>query len=381
MDILKLITNEQFLPSKAQVDKAVFDLKTTNTKQYVKPEDNTNTTESKNKNPLQDIRMSKVLELLKYGKQREHNQKQLDLALARPTRNDQIAQATENVITGQYDLQTDAEQQAASLMNVAKNSATTDSLENREMMLKAAIAGNEGKMKQAIVENTAIAAAREKNLETRNKNAVARVQGANANNYYALLKRDDDYKAKAAFNQANNLSDVNMFDNLIKEAINREIPEDTGSERKEMQESIKMQNYQTEIIQDPSKHGLIFDQATTKLVQDVSNGTRKASDLSAEEYNTYNQALTQIKQMIKVKMARDKHLNLNFNPTPIETPFTTVVTGLPTEKDGGKITVAKIKKKIEKAKLQQKQLEDKMKNYQKDLDRLSRRSDTYKREK
>jgi hypothetical protein len=32
--------------------------------------------------------MSKVLELLKYGKQREHNQKQLDLALARPTRND-----------------------------------------------------------------------------------------------------------------------------------------------------------------------------------------------------------------------------------------------------------------------------------------------------
>jgi hypothetical protein len=57
--------------------------------------------------------------------------------------------------------------------------------------------------------------------------------------------------------------------------------------------------------------------------------------------------------MIKVKMARDKHLNLNFNPTPIETPFTTVVTGLPTEKDGGKITVAKIKKKIEKAKLQQ----------------------------
>jgi hypothetical protein len=29
------------------------------------------------------------------------------------------------------------------------------------------------------------------------------------------------------------------------------------------------------------------------------------------------------------------------------------VTGLPSEKDGGKITVAKIKKKIEKAKLQQ----------------------------
>ena len=375
-----VITNEQFLPSKAEVDKIVFGLNNSNIQQYVKPEDE-ETDKSMNKNPLENIKMSKVLDFLKYTSQKEHNKKQLDLALARPTRNDKIAQDTESVITGQYDLQTDAEQQAASLMNVAKNSATTDSLENREMMLKAAIAGNEGKMKQAIVENTAIAAAREKNLETRNKNAAARVQGANANNYYTLLKKDDDYKAKAAFNQANNLSDVNMFDNLIKEAINREIPEDTGAERKEMQESIKMQNYQTEIIQDPSKHGLIFDQATTKLVQDVSNGTRKASDLSAEEYNTYNQALTQIKQMIKVKMARDKHLNLNFNPTPIETPFTTVVTGLPTEKDGGKITVAKIKKKIEKAKLQQKQLEDKMKNYQKDLDRLSRRSDTYKREK
>lgn len=375
-----VITNEQFLPSKADVDKIVFGLNSSNIQQYVKPEDEEGN-ESMNKNPLENVKMSKILDFLKYSNQKEHNKKQLDLALARPTRNDKIAQDTESVITGQYDLQTDAEQQAASLMNVAKNSATTDSLENREMMLKAAIAGNEGKMKQAIVENTAVAAAREKNLATRNKNALARVQGANANNYYALLKKDDDYKAKAAFNQANNLSDVNMFDNLIKEAINREIPEDTGAERKEMQESIKMQNYQTEIIQDPSKHGLIFDQATTKLVQDVSNGIRKASDLSAEEYNTYNQALTQIKQMIKVKMARDKHLNLNFNPTPIETPFTTVVTGLPTEKDGGKITVAKIKKKIEKAKLQQKQLEDKMKNYQKDLDRLSRRSDTYKREK
>jgi hypothetical protein len=32
-------------------------------------------------------------------------------------------------------------------MNVARNSSTTDSLENREIMLKAAIAGNEGKMK------------------------------------------------------------------------------------------------------------------------------------------------------------------------------------------------------------------------------------------
>lgn len=375
-----VITNEQFLLSKADVDKVVFGLNSSNIQQYVKPED-AKVKESMNKNPLENIKMSKILDFLKYNSQKEHNKKQLDLALARPTRNDKIVQDTESVITGQDDLRVEAERQAAQLMNVAKNSATTDSLENREMMLKAAIAGNEGKMKQAIVENTAIAAAREKNLETRNKNAVARVQGANANNYYALLKKDDDYKAKAAFNQANNLSDVNMFDNLIKEAINREIPEDTGAERKEMQESIKMQNYQTEIIQDPSKHGLIFDQATTKLVQDISNGTRKASDLSAEEYNTYNQALTQIKQMIKVKMARDKHLNLNFNPTPIETPFTTVVTGLPTEKDGGKITVAKIKKKIEKAKLQQRQLEDKMKNYQKDLDRLSRRSDTYKKEK
>ena len=53
-------------------------------------------------------------------------------------------------------------------------------------MLKAAIAGNEGKMKQAITENAAIATAREKNLAIRNQNQVARVQGANVNNVYAL---------------------------------------------------------------------------------------------------------------------------------------------------------------------------------------------------
>ena len=374
------VVNSQFLPSKAEVDKIVFGLNSSNIQQYVKPEDE-ETDKSMNKNPLENVKMSKVLDFLKYTSQKEHNKKQLDLALARPTRNDQIAQDTESVIIGQDDLRVEAERQAAQLMNVAKNSATTDSLENREIMLKAAIAGNEGKMKQAIVENTAVAAAREKNLATRNKNALARVQGTNANNYYALLKKDDDYKATAAFNQANNLSDVNMLDNLIKEAKNREIPEDTGAELKEMQESVKMQNYQTEILKDPAAHGLQFDDATTKVVQDVFSKTRKASDLSPEEYASYERAVAQINQMIKVKMARDKHLNLNFNPTPIETPFTTVVTGLPTEKDGGKITVAKIKKKIEKAKLQQRQLEDKMKNYQKDLDRLSRRSDTYKKEK
>lgn len=379
-----VVTNEQFLPKKEDIlqhlNKLTGENKTVNVQPYVKPENNQ---EDKylNTSPLGGVKMSKVLDFLKYSKQKEHNKKQLDLALARPTRNDQIAQATESVITGQDDLRVEAERQAAQLMNVARNSSTTDSLENREIMLKAAIAGNEGKTKQAITENAAIATAREKNLAIRNQNELARVQGANANNYYSLLKRDDDYKARAAFNQANNLSDVNMFDKLIKEAINREVPEDTGVERKEMEESVKMQNYQTEILKDPSKHGLVFDQATTKLVQDVSNGTRKASDLSTEEYNTYNQAIAQVKQMIKVKMARDKHLNLNFNPTPIETPFTTVVTGFPTNKDGGKITVAKIKKKIEKAKLQQRQLEDKMKNYQKDLDRLSRRSDTYKKEK
>lgn len=375
-----VITNEQFLPSKAQVDKAVFGLNKTNVKQYVKPEDN-NTTESKNKNPLQDVRMSKVLELLKYGKQREHNQKQLDLALARPTRNDQIAQATENVITGQYDLQTAAEQQAASLMNVAQNSATTDSLQNREIMLKAAIAGNEGKMKQAVAENAAIATAREKNLAIRNQNQVARVQGANLNNYYSLLKRDDDYKARAAFNQANNLGTVNLYDSLIKDAINREIPEETGAERKAAQESVTAHNYQTDIIANPEKHGLLFDTATKQLINDVQSGVKKAEDMTEEEQEIYTRARNQITQMVKVKMARDKHLDLHFNPTPIETPYTVSVTGLPTDKDGGRITVARIKKKIEKAKLQQRQLEDKMKNYQKDLDRLSRRSDTYKKEK
>jgi hypothetical protein len=147
-------------------------------------------------------------------------------------------------------------------MNVAQNSATTDSLQNREIMLKAAIAGNEGKMKQAVAENAAIATAREKNLAIRNQNQVARVQGANLNNYYSLLKRDDDYKARAAFNQANNLGTVNLYDSLIKDAINREIPEETGAERKAAQESVTAQNYQTDIIANPEKHGLLFDTAT-----------------------------------------------------------------------------------------------------------------------
>lgn len=379
-----VVTNEQFLPKKEDIiqhlDKLTGENQSVNVQPYVKPDGSKNDTSIK-ENPLENIKMSKVLDFLKYSKQKEHNKKQLDLALARPTRNDQIAQMTENVITGQDDLRKEAERQAASLMNVAKNSSTTDSLVNREIMLKAAIAGNEGKMKQAIAENAAIATAREKNLAIRNQNELARVQGANANNYYALLKKDDDYKARAAFNQANNLSDVNMFDKLIKEAINREIPEDTGAERKEMQESVKMQNYQTDIIENPEANGLLFDEATKQLIKDVRAGVKKSENMTDEEKETYTRASNQIAQMVKVKMARDKHLNLNFNPTPIETPFTTVVTGLPSEKDGGRITVAKIKKKIEKAKLQQRQLEDKMKNYQKDLDRLSRRSDTYKREK
>jgi hypothetical protein len=53
-----------------------------------------------NKNPLENVKMSKVLDFLKYTSQKEHNKEQLDLALARPTRNDQIAQDTESVITG-----------------------------------------------------------------------------------------------------------------------------------------------------------------------------------------------------------------------------------------------------------------------------------------
>jgi hypothetical protein len=79
---------------------------------------------------------------------------------------------------------------------------------------------------------------------------------------------------------------------------------------------------------------------------------KKAEDMTEEEQEIYTRARNQITQMVKVKMARDKHLDLHFNPTPIETPYTVSVTGLPTDKDGGRITVARIKKKIEKAKLQ-----------------------------
>lgn len=370
-----IVTNEQFLPKKEDIlqhlDKLTGENKSVNVQQYVKPEDSKNTTPVK-ENPLSDIKLSKIARLAKFASTLDHNKKQEELALARPTRYDEIVQLTEMPITGQYDLNIASEQQAANLMNVAKNSVTTDSLQNREMLLKAAIAGNEGKMKQAIAENVAIASARTKNAEIKNQNELMRVQGANINNAYQLKKLDDDYGAKAARMRADWESATNALDNLITKDL-----ESKELEQQEAKDSVKLQNYQTEIIQNPAAHGLQFDAATTKLVQDVSNGSRKASDLSEDEYNAYNRALTQIKQMIKVKMARDRHLILNFNPTPIESDYEATLK----EKDGGKITVAKIRKKIEKAKLQQRHLQEKMKNYQKDLDRLAKRSDTYKKEK
>lgn len=370
-----IVTNEQFLPKKEEIlqylGKLAGEDQTVNVQPYVKPENSKNTPPIK-ENPLSDIKLSKIARLAKFTSTLDHNKKQEELALAIPTRYDEIAQLTEMPIIGQYDLNIASEQQAANLMNVAKNSATTDSLQNREILLKAAIAGNEGKMKQAIAENAAIASARTKNAEIRNQNELMRVQGANINNAYQLKKLDDDYGAKAARMRADWESTTNALDNLITKDL-----EPKELEQQEARDSVKLQNYQTEIIQNPAAHGLQFDAATTKLVQDVSNGSRKVSDLSEDEQNIYNRALIQINQMLKVKKARDKHLTLNFNPTPIESDYKAALK----EEDGGKITIAKIRKKIEKAKLLQRQLEEKMKNYQKDLDRLSKRPDTYKKEK
>lgn len=373
-----VITNEQFLPKKEDILKHLDKLQSKNdpvtVNQYEKKVETE--TEPVKENPLSGIKTSKILRLAKFAQTLNHNKKQEELALARPVRQDQVAELTETPVVGQYGLNNLAEKQAAQLMNTAVNTSTTDSAVNREMQLKAAIAGNEIKMKQAVQEDAAIATARAKNAEIQNKNKAARVENANLNNAYALKKMDDDYAAKSARMSADNLSYINFIDDILNKDV---LPKE--AEYDEAKESVKMQNYQTEILKNPSAHGLQFDAATTKLVQDIANKTRKASDLSPEEYANYEKALAQINQMIKVKMARDRHLTLNFNPTPIETPFTATVTGMQEKKDGGKITVAKIKKKIEKAKLQQRQLEDRMKNYQKDLDRLSKRPDTYKKEK
>jgi len=97
---------------------------------------------------------------------------------------------------------------------------------------------------------------------------------------------------------------------------------------------------------------LLFDAATKQLINDVQSGVKKAENMTEEEQEIYTRARNQITQMVKVKMARDKHLDLHFNPTPINIEYNPTTVAL-SEKDGGKITVAKIKKKIEKAKLLQ----------------------------
>ena len=192
------------------------------------------------------------------------------------------------VVAGNYDLQVASEQAAANIRNSAVNSATTDSAANREMLIKATIAGEEGKMKTAAQENTAVAAARARQLEVQNMNAASRSQTANANKAYALKKADDDYAATAARKRADYESTTNALNEVIGELKPAE------QRAAEMRNQANLQNYQTEIIANPNQFGLNFDAATVKLVQDVANGTRQASDLTDAEKEIYNRAKQQI---------------------------------------------------------------------------------------
>ena len=316
------------------------------------------------------IQQSKIARLGKLAASFIHNKEQEKLAHERPVRYDQVSEMVAPVVAGNYDLQVASEQAAANIRNSVVNSATTDSAANREMLIKATIAGEEGKMKTAAQENAAVAAARARQLEVQNMNAASRNQTANANKAYALKKADDDYAATAARKRADYESTTNALNEVIGELKPAE------QRAAEMRNQANIQNYQTEIIANPNQFGLNFDAATVKLVQDVTNGTRQASDLTDAEKEIYNRAKQQIQQAVQVRVARDNSVRLRFTPTAIESPYQVTVV----EKDGGKITIAKIKKKIEKAKLQQRQIEDRMRNYQKDLDRLQKRSDTYKKE-
>lgn len=308
----------------------------------------------------------------RYLAARNNNKTQLDIARKMPVL---LLDPVEHhrAVYGDLDAIQRGRSQYAKLMHMAGQPITSDGSLQTAAMLTANQQGNqyidEGERQNDAMEQ----ATAEKAWLQEKENKENRHSTAMTNRSALVQHRINWLSALGGYHKSNYTS----LDNLLAQWEAK--AQSKADENKAYAEQINNLNLQNQINSDLAGAGISVTPAEQQLWDDLQTGKRKLSDLKtdSDEYKSYQR----ISQAVSEELTRRIAASKGQVYTPYISPLPATFTGdvVPAQGDGGKVKVQKLKNKIKKMELFQRSLENRMKNYEQDMDRAQRSSSQYMR--
>lgn len=184
--------------------------------------------------------------------------------------------------------------------------------------------------------------------------------------------------------QARIKADYQSDDNLL--SYYQQKYELNQAENKAMKQNLEMQAIKNQVYNNPDNYGVVMSSSDKALWNGIRNNTIKYTDIEKDPQKVA--AFNRIKQEVSDALVRQMAIRYGVDPSlfPIGTnksknkefdPETVSKDGVPKNGDGAKIEIQKLKNRVKAMELYQKNLNSKMKNYQKDLDRAQRSASQY----
>lgn len=271
------------------------------------------------------------------------------------------------------------QQEAARLQHMANAPITSDGMAQTAAMFSANEKGQVYKDNGARIHDTAITQSRELNWQQEGLNLDSFHQTAMTNRGNLVQKRASDLAATAGRYRA----DFGSLDQGLGQL--EKMWTDYLAETKDLRVAAAKSNIENEIAGNLGKYGISTEQTDQDLITKVYTGTVAPSELSEQD----QVRLAQLKsKILSLTSSRWLHsLGINYNQYVASTPqggwdfdkIAQVKSGgrLLHNGDTEKISIQKLRGRIQKMQTRQRQLAEEMKNYQKDLDRAQRSSSQY----
>lgn len=329
-----------------------------------------------------------ILAVSRYYLARNHNKKQLEIAKKMPVmlyRPNERLRWQKGDITA---LQT-GEQEAAQINHLAGMPTTADGRVTTAAQLQAYDQGVNYITRGAQTHDAAKGQSKEANWAQEGLNQDSRYNTATKNSENLVQKQINDLTAEGAYERANYESANGLMGQFETQA------RDALAENKAYKEAIAKASLQNDIAADMANYGIRCTEAEQQMMNDVLTGKRKLSDLSEDEKNRYDILWAEIDDMVTQRIAASKGADYRpFSPkdrgSAGSAPLLTVDRDgveITSEREGGrinygdseKITIQKLRGKIQKMKTRQRHLEARLNAYEKDLDRAQRGASQYMR--
>lgn len=315
----------------------------------------------------------------RYLASRAHNKKQLEIARKMPI---MLYDPMERLrwIRGDQGAVQEGYRTAGRLNHMASTPVTADGAQQQAAQMEGYMKGVEYIRQGNLKNDEAVRVSTEQNWQQGGENQKSRHEAAMQNRYNLFQHRSNYLSALGQYERANYESLnglLGQFETQFRDALN---------ENKDYKEAVEKASLQNDISGNLAGYGINATPEEQQLINDVLTGKKQLSSLTATEKASYDRLSNDIQDEVTRRLAAARGVSYRpFRPkTTTSTTFSADL--IESQRQGGviqpeseKITIQKLKGKLQKMRTRQRHLEARMNAFEKDMDRSQRSASQYVR--